>query len=64
MLVIGRKLYEVVLLDLSELIPDIPPIEVSVTQIGPDKIRLGFEAVKRIKIVRKELVQQCSASPK
>ena len=49
MLVISRKLKE------SILIGD--DIELTITEIGPDKIKIGINAPKEIPILRKELVE-------
>lgn len=49
MLIISRKINE------SIMIGD--GIEITVTDIGPDKIKIGINAPKEIPIIRKELIE-------
>lgn len=63
MLVLSRKKLERVVLDISELVPGAKPMEVLVTEIRGDKVRLAFDADKRIKIVRAELCESTEKEP-
>lgn len=50
MLVLSRKKHEVVVIDGG--------IEVSVVDIGGDKVRLGFTAPKNVRILRQEIQER------
>lgn len=58
MLVVTRKPSETVLVDLSAIVPGIPPIEVMVVAMLDRQVRLGFNADKRIRIMRSEVVER------
>lgn len=49
MLIISRKAKESILIG--------EDIEIIITEIGPDKIKIGINAPKEIPIIRKELIE-------
>ena len=57
MLALGRKLGDVTYLD----VPGVGRIAVTVLLIDRDRVRLGFEAPKEVKIMREELVRRAAA---
>lgn len=52
MLVLTRKVTQVIKIG--------DDIEIVIVRIGPNNVRIGIEAPKDVKVVRKELVVDCS----